>query len=229
MYAQTKSVITVYCVKVAYSYTPNQCIEKNEIMSLNLCVAFRTILPHFESSPFPLHSAGVHFAFLGRPLVGDLTYGRCSPNEVFNDHQRLTFEYWSKFESTMLWRNHETISFSGLLNSDCVFLHLLPWLLVPLKPSNYPQAKVKVAHHCPPGEIARWCARGCSCIADASASRLCPKKGGFRRTKLTEFVGPFLPQLIMPYVGIHSSLQISLRGIKQTWRDLAFGNRFQQW
>jgi hypothetical protein len=56
-----------------------------------------------------------------------------------------------------------------------------------------------------------------------------PKKGGVRRTKLTEFVGPFLPQLIMPYVGIHLSLQISLRGIKQTWRDLAFGNRFQQW
>ena len=133
MYAQTKSVITVYCVKVAYSYTPNQCIEKNEIMSLNLCVAFRTILPHFESSPFPLHSAGVHFAFLGRPLVGDLTYGRCSPNEVFNDHQRLTFEYWSKFESTMLWRNHETISFSGLLNSDCVFFAFIAMITCTLE------------------------------------------------------------------------------------------------
>ena len=67
---------------------------------MRLFVAFRAILPHLESS-FPLRFAGVHFAFLGRPLVGDLTYGRC-PNKVLNDHQRLTLEYWSEFESTIL-------------------------------------------------------------------------------------------------------------------------------
>ena len=74
-------------------------------------------------------------------------------------------------------------------------------------------------HCCPPGEIARWCARGCSCIADASASWLCPGTP-LVEENWTKFVGQSLPQfhLIVPFVGMNFSLPLSVAGytIKQT-------------